>query len=252
MKAAKASLLLLLSSQLSSCSSSSFSRRSSASRRAFHRGELEAINHQQNINSYHDSLRHLRGGQQQGAGGSTPSYHGNYVAPAGEQPKAAVAPSPTTASAATVVETKATTATPPAPAVLASAATTNSKLSNLQERTGPAVLMLGAVYLLLKYTGVNGFIGLVLAMQVGLYSESTGVVEEYRTKNGVNPADEDQIASLGLQKWWWFATAMMMTSGRYVGYSFLVCVCHGVCIIVLFLFQTLPKIVLQITTYKIC
>ena len=106
---------------------------------------------------------------------------------------------------------------PPAPAspVLASSTSTNSKLSNLQERTGPAILMLGAIYLLLKFTGSNGLIGLVFLMQLAMYSESTSVVEEFSKKKG-DSAGDDGIVSFALQKWWWFATAMMMTSGRYV------------------------------------
>jgi len=156
-----------------------------------------------------------RGGQQSSA---PESYHGNYVAQAGEgPPKAAtenVVPSVSATATSTAVQQTTTTVSPPAPSppALASATSANSKLSNLQERTGPAVLMLVAVYLLLKFTGTNGLIGLVFAMQLGLYSESTNVVESY-SKKGDN---DDGIVSFPLQKWWWFATAMMFTSGRYV------------------------------------
>ena len=75
--------------------------------------------------------------------------------------------------------------------------------------------MLGAVYLLLKFTGSNGLIGLVFAMQIALYYEGTSVVENFGNKNK-GGAVEDDVASFPLQKWWWFATAMMFTSGRYV------------------------------------
>jgi len=161
----------------------------------------------------------IRGGQQSSdgnssAGGSTTgSYHGNYVSSSNNgEPKAAVAAvaQPTTASATTVQQTVSTPSTPP---VLASATSTNSKLSNLQERTGPAVLMLSAVYLLLKFTGTNGLIGLVFAMQIGMYSESTNIVEEHVRKSFGGSEIKD-VTSIGLQKWWWFVTAMMFTSGR--------------------------------------
>mmetsp|Transcript_7612 Transcript_7612/g.11713 ORF Transcript_7612/g.11713 Transcript_7612/m.11713 type:complete len:405 (-) Transcript_7612:106-1320(-) len=148
----------------------------------------------------------LRGGQQDDASDDTPSgsYHGNYIAPQGEQPKAA-----------TIVEVKNPPSTAVAPsstaaAPLASATSKSSKLSNLQERTGPAVLMLGATFLLLKYTGEKGLIGLILLMQLGLYSESTGVVEAFQAKKG---SSIDKIKSYPVMKWWWFMTAMIF-SGR--------------------------------------
>lgn len=218
MRAAEASLLLLqISIHLSSCSSSSFSRRSSVSARAFklpsHRGR------QHNGDNAQDVLD-LRGGQQQqpdGAGddgggssaSTTGSYHGNYVSSADGEPNAAVM------SAVVQTTVPVQQQAPPAPAspVLASSTSTNSKLSNLQERTGPAILMLGAIYLLLKFTGSNGLIGLVFLMQLAMYSESTSVVEEFSKKKG-DSAGDDGIVSFALQKWWWFATAMMMTSGR--------------------------------------
>ena len=148
----------------------------------------------------------LRGGQQDAASDVTPtgSYHGNYIAPQGEQPQAAetvsVSNPPSTPAAPT-----ATAAAP-----LAIAASKSSKLSNLQERTGPALLMLGATFLLLKYTGEKGLIGIILLMQLGLYAESTGVVEAFQAKGG---SSIDKIKSYPVQKWWWFATAMIF-SGR--------------------------------------
>lgn len=211
MKATKTSLLLLLSNYLSVCSSSSFTRRGTVpSRRTFTR--LLVDNRRNNSVKKvgaHDVLKNIRRGGQQSS--APESYHGNYVAQAGEgPPKAAtenVVPSVSTATSAVQQ-----TVSSPAPSrpVLASATSANSKLSNLQERTGPAVLMLGAVYLLLKFTGTNGLIGLVFAMQLGMYSESTNVVESYNKKGD----NADGIVSFPLQKWWWFATAMMFTSGR--------------------------------------
>eukprot|EP00985_Skeletonema_marinoi_P032177 scaffold39072_cov199-Skeletonema_marinoi.AAC.8 len=148
----------------------------------------------------------FRGGQQDDAIDDTPSgsYHGNYIAPQGEQPKAAA-----------IVEVKNPPSTAVAPsttaaAPLASATSKSSKLSNLQERTGPAVLMLGATFLLLKYTGEKGLIGLILLMQLGLYTESTGVVEAFQAKKG---SSIDKIKSYPVMKWWWFMTAMIF-SGR--------------------------------------
>ena len=205
MKAAKALFLLLQISLYfpAACTSSSFSRRRSS---FSPRSRLEKKKYA------HDITLTLRGGQQPssnggGAGGvdaasSTPSYHGNYVAQAGEQPPAA--------ATTTVVQAPPV----PAPPVLASATSTSSKMSNLQERTGPALLMLAATFLLLKFTGNNGLIGLVFVMQIAMYSESTSVVEDFGKKGG--GAGEDAIASFPLQKWWWFATAMMLTSGRCV------------------------------------
>ena len=142
----------------------------------------------------------IRGGQQDEDSDVTPSgsYHGNYIAPQGEQPKAS-----------TIVEVKSPPSTAAA-APLASATSKSSKLANLQERTVPAILMLGATFLLLKYTGEKGLIGLILLMQLGLYSESTGVVESFQAKKG---SSIDKIKSYTVQKWWWFLTAMLF-SGR--------------------------------------
>jgi len=74
------------------------------------------------------------------------------------------------------------------------------------------VVMLGATYLLLKYTGSKGFLGLVFLIQLKMYQESTSVVEDYKSKSGA--LEDDGIGSYELQKWWWFATAMMATTGR--------------------------------------
>lgn len=204
MKAAK-SLFLLLQTSLyfPACTSSSFSRR---------RSSFSPRSRLEKKYAHDDILLNFRGGQQPsnggGAGGvdaasSTPSYHGNYVAQAGERPPAAAA------ATTTAVQSP----PPPAPPVLASATSTSSKMSNLQERTGPALLMLAATFLLLKFTGNNGLIGLVFVMQMAMYSESTSVVEDF-SKKGDGAGDD--VVSFPLQKWWWFATAMMLTSGRCV------------------------------------
>lgn len=204
--AMRASKSLLLSLGFSGHLSSSFSRRGRFSPRSLKKTKFGRPDDDTHV------VLDLRGGQQlpidSGDGGdgsgSTGSYHGNYVFQEGEEPSAASA---SAVAAAAVVAEVAVPPPPPTPLVLASATSTSSKLSNLQERTGPAILILGAVYLLLKLTGSNGLIGLVFIMQLALYSESTSVVEDF---SGVIEGDVD----ISILKWWWFATAVMMTSGR--------------------------------------
>ena len=170
-------------------------------------------------------LFHLRGGQQQqnpsdnnDDDNTTGSYHGNYIFPMETE-------SPPPPAAASTMSATAVPPPPPPPppttSVLAIATSTNSKLSNLQERTGPALLMLGVISLLLKYTGNNGLIGLVLVMQLAMYAESTSVVENYYHRKMMDDTatvaiqgEENGYISFHVQKWWWFATATMMTSGR--------------------------------------
>lgn len=196
-------LLLEISSHLSGCSASSSRRFSTALPQAFKSASRRGDNRRNN-NSARDALE-LRGGSDGGAGGSTGSYHGNYISQTGATPTAIASGGATTLVAPVEPEV---IPSPVASPVLASAASTNSKLSNLQERTGPAVLMLSAITLLLKFTGSNGLIGLVFVMQMAMYSESTSVVDDFSKKGN------EGIDSFPLQKWWWFATAMMMTSGR--------------------------------------
>ena len=182
--AASIILSLQFSSVLSSCSSSNFLTRRS---KAFCNQSLK-----------------LRGGQQDDESViTTGSYHGKYISPQEERPVAAIV-EVTSTPAATEHSTAA------AAPQLASATSKSSKLANLQERTGPAILMLGATFFILKYTGEKGLIGLILLMQFGLYSESTGVVEAFQKKSGSNI---DKIKSYPFQKWWWFTTAMVF-SGR--------------------------------------
>ena len=152
-----------------------------------------------------------RGGDSDGPGGETPStYHGSYIVREG-------APAPARQSLAgqqqAVQQTSTSTAPEAAkaaavPTTLAVATSTSKKISNLQERTGPAVLALAAVGLLLRFAGQNGLIALVLLLQVGMYSESTSVVERH------GGGGAQAIASFGAQKWWWFATAVGATAGR--------------------------------------
>lgn len=145
------------------------------------------------------ALLNVRGGDEEAQ--STGSYHGNYISPADEVPKAAQA--------------QATIAAPP-PELVTPVQTASqvqaTPAANFQERAPPAILMLGATYLVLRLLGKNGLIGLVVVMQWAMYSESTAVVSDYCKGND---ASEGKIASFGVQKWWWFATALMVTSGRY-------------------------------------
>ena len=154
------------------------------------------------------ALLKIRGGDTGEAPGSG-SYHGNYISPVDDVPKAA--------QTQTVASPPPVEAAPPHDVAMTTnvaQVATNSKLANFQERAPPALLMPGATYLLLRFLGQKGLIGLVLVMQWAMYSESTAVVSDY---NKGKDASEGQIASFGAQKWWWFATAIMATSGRYVG-----------------------------------
>ena len=85
--------------------------------------------------------------------------------------------------------------------------TVNPKLANAIERTGPAVALLGAIYFLIKFTGENGLLyGLIPLMQLGMYTESTGIIEDFK-----------KDVEVKFQKWWWFATVFTSTTLRYLG-----------------------------------
>ena len=87
----------------------------------------------------------------------------------------------------------------------------NPKLANAIERTGPALAMLGAVYMLLKYTGEKGLLYfLIPAMQFGMYGETTGIIEDYHQR-------ESRDMEVKLEKWWWFATVFASTTLRNLG-----------------------------------
>eukprot|EP00545_Synedropsis_sp_CCMP1620_P009528 CAMPEP_0119004594 /NCGR_PEP_ID=MMETSP1176-20130426/1236_1 /TAXON_ID=265551 /ORGANISM="Synedropsis recta cf, Strain CCMP1620" /LENGTH=384 /DNA_ID=CAMNT_0006956321 /DNA_START=40 /DNA_END=1194 /DNA_ORIENTATION=+ len=51
----------------------------------------------------------------------------------------------------------------------------NTKIANLVERTGSAVLVLTAVTLLIRFTGATGLKGLILAAQIGMFRECVSV-----------------------------------------------------------------------------
>eukprot|EP00558_Chaetoceros_sp_UNC1202_P006534 CAMPEP_0197247390 /NCGR_PEP_ID=MMETSP1429-20130617/29154_1 /TAXON_ID=49237 /ORGANISM="Chaetoceros sp., Strain UNC1202" /LENGTH=415 /DNA_ID=CAMNT_0042708295 /DNA_START=122 /DNA_END=1369 /DNA_ORIENTATION=+ len=83
----------------------------------------------------------------------------------------------------------------------------NPKLANAIERTGPALLMLSALYTLLKITGEKGLLYfLIPLMQLGMYSETTGIIEEFK-----------KDVELRAEKWWWFATVFASTTLRALG-----------------------------------
>lgn len=88
---------------------------------------------------------------------------------------------------------------------------TSPSLTNAIERTGPALLMLGILYLILKFTGEKGLLyGLVPLMQLGMYSETTGIIESFHQKNNID-------MEVKLEKWWWFATIFVSTTLRGLG-----------------------------------
>ena len=91
----------------------------------------------------------------------------------------------------------------------------SAKLSNAWERTVPAVLMLGAATALLKFTGTKGLIALVLALQVGMYHETTSIIEAFHQRSDPGSAHLKKLNWLDtVEKWWWFATVLVGTSGR--------------------------------------
>lgn len=110
-----------------------------------------------------------------------------------------------------------------APAVKDHTKSLSAKLSNAYERTVPAAVLLALATALLKFAGSNGLVGLVLALQAGMYHEATSVVSSYHARR----AAADGLASFGrtgragaaldqAEKWWWFATAMVATSLRLI------------------------------------
>jgi hypothetical protein len=71
--------------------------------------------------------------------------------------------------------------------------------------------MLGAISLLLKFTGEKGLMyGLIPLMQLGMYYESTGIIEAYNKMSNMK-------MEVKLEKWWWFATVFASTTLRSLG-----------------------------------
>jgi len=87
----------------------------------------------------------------------------------------------------------------------------NPKLQNAIERTGPALLLLAALYMFLKLTGEKGLYTLVPLMQLGMYSETTNIIETF---HGGSKKNFD--LELHVEKWWWFLTIFLSTTGRFI------------------------------------
>jgi len=95
--------------------------------------------------------------------------------------------------------------------VVAKKGGSNPAFTNALERTGPALIMLGILYLILKFMGEKGLLyGLIPLMQLGMYSETTGVIESFHQKNNID-------MEVKLEKWWWFATIFVSTTVRGIG-----------------------------------
>mmetsp|Transcript_17341 Transcript_17341/g.25853 ORF Transcript_17341/g.25853 Transcript_17341/m.25853 type:complete len:378 (+) Transcript_17341:147-1280(+) len=90
----------------------------------------------------------------------------------------------------------------------------NSKMSNFLQRAPPAILMLLLTYILVSKTGATGIIGLVLLLQVGMYNETTSIIEEYHYTINAEP----RVSKLGevVEKWWWFLTVLSGTSVKNI------------------------------------
>ena len=129
--------------------------------------------------------------------------------------KAAAAAQQAAAAAASSSASSAVEAAQAPPATKDHTRNLSAKLSNAWERTVPAVLMLGAATALLKFTGTKGLIALVLALQVGMYHETTSIIEAFHQRSDPGSADLKKLNWLdAVEKWWWFATVLVGTSGR--------------------------------------
>lgn len=90
----------------------------------------------------------------------------------------------------------------------------NPKLQNAIERTGPALLMLFLLYIFIRYTGEKGLMYILIPlMQLGMYKETTGIIEDHNTKNNIESKKNFDL-EIHIEKWWWFATVFFATSGR--------------------------------------
>jgi hypothetical protein len=87
---------------------------------------------------------------------------------------------------------------------------TKGRLTNLADRVGAAIALLGGLFLLVQYTGKNGLIALVFLLQWSMFYETCKVVEDhYRATSGIQSLKRQTF-----QKWWWFATIVLATSFR--------------------------------------
>jgi hypothetical protein len=80
-----------------------------------------------------------------------------------------------------------------------------TKLASLQERTVTAVLMVAGVGAWTYFMREDGLLLLVFAMQMGMYAETTNVMQG-SVEGGISK----------FNKWWWFATFTIMVNGSRV------------------------------------
>jgi hypothetical protein len=122
---------------------------------------------------------------------------------------ASIPPEPTTATD-TISPPVAATATTPSSI---QSILNNPKMKNAIERTGPAVVMLSLLYVFIHYTGETGLsYFLIPMMQFGMYKETTGIIEDHNNSNGSINSNID--LEFNIQKWWWFVTIFLSTTGR--------------------------------------
>jgi CDP-diglyceride synthetase len=81
----------------------------------------------------------------------------------------------------------------------------NKLLSSLQERTVTAVLMMAGLGVWTYFMREDGLLLLVFALQMGMYAETTSVMQG-SADNGISK----------FNKWWWFATFTIMVNGSRV------------------------------------
>jgi len=126
----------------------------------------------------------------------------------------------TTATPTTVTATPATTTIQKTPASQRLTETlqklkSNPKVTNAIERTGPAILMLAFLATLLNYTGDVGLIGLIIVLQVGMYTESTSVIRTGRKVNTTGSSSSGVLVET-VERWWWFVTIFAGTTLRHI------------------------------------
>lgn len=87
-----------------------------------------------------------------------------------------------------------------------------NKWQNVQERTLPAVIMLGGLATYVKLGG--SFIPLVFLIQFGLFAETTAVADVRNIK-----------------KWWWFLAAVIGTNGQILGWKYADVISYGMSVV---------------------
>lgn len=110
------------------------------------------------------------------------------------------------AEAAPVVQEQPITPVPEATTVVV-----HNKWNNVQERTLPAVVMLGGLAAYVHYGG--SFIPLVFLIQIGLFAETASVVN-----------------ITGMSKWWWFLAAVAATNGHFLRWKYTEPISYGMAV----------------------